>query len=45
MSCGKFIFQGIERNFKNFKELEVPLHVVNSSFKEVKGIWMNLKQL
>ena len=37
-------FQGISKNLKelkkkrNFKELKVPCHVVNSSFKEFKGI-------
>ena len=31
-------FKESKRILKNFKELEVPCHVVNSSFKEFKGI-------
>ena len=38
MSCGKFVFQGILKEFKGIKELEVPCHVVNSSFKEFQGM-------
>ena len=30
--------------FWGIKELEVPCHVVNSSFKEFKGTLMNLKE-
>ena len=29
---------------KNFKEVEDPCHVVNSSFKELKGICRNFKE-
>ena len=41
MPCGKFVFKefkGISRNLKEFQELEVPCNVVNTFFKEFKGI-------
>ena len=38
MSCGKFVFKEFKGTLEILKELEVPCHVVNLSFKESNGI-------
>ena len=45
MSCGKFVIKEFKGTLEILKELEVPCHVVNSSFQELKGISGNFKEL